>query len=185
MTSPFAEVAICGGEMKRHVCLGVWLLCTISPMSFAQQAATSDSLRLSQHLQDSEEIRLNPTALREFRQSFEGLLQPTADKPWLQPDETMPRWKQAPAVPKGRLTLSPYTPTTRYDWDPVAQKKIAVGKQGPAWAQWRPTSGGRQGGYDLMLIFTRDFWNAARKRRHARTREALAAYGDSITAFCK
>ncbi len=169
--------------MKCRYRLGVCLLSLlVSPLA-AQEAALSDSLR--HWLQGREELRLNPSALRELRQSFEGELRPTLERPWMQPNETLPTWREAPREPRGRLTLSPYTATTRYDWDPVAQKKIDIRPQGPSWAQWRPVSRGRQGGYDLMLIFTRDFWDVSRNRRRARTREALAAYGDSITAFCR
>ena len=167
--------------MRSRYSLGIWLLCLLPHSLAAQEGAASDSLR--RRLQGPEEIRLNASALRELRQSFEGELQPSLTKPWMQPDETLPTWREAPQVPKGRLTLSPYTATTRYDWDPVAQKKIALQPKGPSWAQWRPSSVGKQRGMDLMLLFTRDFWDVARHRRRERTREVLAAYGDSITAL--
>lgn len=160
--------------------LGMWLLWSCTLPAVAQEEASGDTIPPTTAY--DVELKLNPAALRELRQNFFGTLRPSTDKSWLEPNSTLPTLPhQEQAAPRG-LTLSPYTATTKYNWDPVAQCKIDIDRPTSSWRAWRLPAGCRvSGGYDLMYIFTRDFWDVARNRRRARTREVLAAYGDSIT----
>lgn len=50
---------------------------------------------------------------------------------------------------------------------------------------WQGAGGGGISGLDLMMPFTREFWNFKGRKRRARTLEVLKAYGDSITVLEK
>ena len=103
----------------------------------------------------------------------------------------------------------PYKANTRYNWDPVYQKKIRVNKN-----TWRGDSfyelcrqrfytnrtrsrkaneirigedvsvcGGTISGLDLMAAFTKEFWNKTGRDNRIRTLEVLKTYGDSTTVL--
>jgi len=169
----------------------VRLLFVVTYSLFAQNWTSQDSLRLRQVLNDKEELKLNLDALKELKnQSLWGIQKVSANKPWMDYDETLP---EVPRVSpyKVRFTLYPYTANTRYNWDPVYQKKITINKD-----TWRGNpfyalsklpvySGSSPSGKDFMTIFTKEFWSPKARRRRARTLELLKAYGDSTTIMIK
>lgn len=90
------------------------------------QWTAQDSIRLKKLLEGSEELKLNSKAVKQIDfGSAVGTPRMSEEKAWLLPDESLP---QALPKPKVVLTLFPYKATTRYNWDPVYQKKIRVDK---------------------------------------------------------
>lgn len=162
------------------------LLCTVAFPLCAQNWTPQDSLRLQQLLKGDGEVKVNPNALKELQMNLLGAPKASTDRPWMEFDTSLPKEPKRP----GRLTLRPYTARTKYNWDPVYQKKIKVEKD-----TWRgdpfyafkkaPVFNGYSGGHDLMLVFTREFWDFKGKKRRARTLKELKMYGDSVTVRMK
>ena len=108
---------------KRLILSAVALLLKV--MCYAQWSA-QDSLRLQKLLEGNEELKLNKDVIKQIDfGSAVGTPRMSEEKNWLLPDESLP---EALPKPKLRLTLRPYTANTRYNWDPVYQKKIKVDK---------------------------------------------------------
>ncbi len=182
--------------MKSVSILAGLLLAAVLPLC-AQSWTPRDSVRLRSllHPDSVREIRINPRALEELEQAMQpGALRPHTRKSWMEFDESLPDGRQEEAPPV-RLTLRPYTANTRYDWDPVYQRKIDIDKPHMRIAMHhthsrpearrtavRPFAGSAGvGGLDLMHVFTRDFLHPKARRRRARTLEVLRSYGDSAT----
>lgn len=180
-------VAICG------------VLCVAAFPLYAQEWTSQDSLRLRKLLDGEGEVKLNRELLKELETGgATGAPKAMTEKSWLDFNLTLPAvLRQEEPRKKVVLTLRPYTANTKYNWDPVYQKKIKVDKD--TWrgdrfyalkqqtAKGWPQSGGGVGigGLDLMLPFTRQFWDVKGRKRRARTLEVLRAYGDSITVYEK
>ena len=179
---------------KRLFISAVSLLLT--GVCYAQWSA-QDSLKLQKLLEGSEELKLNPKAVKQI--DFGGAVgtpRMSEEKRWMLPDESLP---EALPKPKVVLTLMPYKANTRYNWDPVYQKKIRVNKN-----TWRGDSfyelcrqrfytnrtrsrkaneirigedvsvcGGTISGLDLMAAFTKEFWNKTGRDNRIRTLEVL------------
>lgn len=94
----------------KYSILFLGLLCAVAFPLYAQEWTPQDSLRLHRLLNDGGEMKLNPDVLKEM-----GI---DASLP------AMPRMPEKKVV----LTLRPYTANTKYNWDPVYQKKITVNK---------------------------------------------------------
>lgn len=92
----------------------------------AQNWTPQDSLKLQLLLKGDAEVKVNPDALKELRLNMTGTPKASADKPWLDFDTTLPA--SLPGEPKKtiKLSLRPYTANTKYNWDPVYQKKIKI-----------------------------------------------------------
>ena len=90
----------------RKYCTIIGLLLVVVLSVCAQNWTPQDSLRLRRLLDGEGEIKLNPEVLKEM-----GVQEPLG--------------KQQKKVV---LTLRPYTATTKYNWDPVYQKKIKIDK---------------------------------------------------------
>lgn len=134
-------------------------------------------------LQGEGEVKVNPNALKELQMNLLGAPKASTERPWMEFDTSLPKVSEKKP---GRLTLCPYTARTKYNWDPVYQKKIKVEKDtwrgDPLYAlKQAPVFEGSSTGHDLMLVFTREFWDFKGKKRRARTLEELKAYGDSVT----
>ena len=189
---------------KRLFISAVSLLLT--GVCYAQWSA-QDSLKLQKLLEGSEELKLNPKAVKQI--DFGGAVgtpRMSEEKRWMLPDESLP---EALPKPKVVLTLMPYKANTRYNWDPVYQKKIRVNKN-----TWRGDSfyelcrqrfytnrtrsrkaneirigedvsvcGGTMSGLDLMAALTKEFWNKTGRDNRIRTLEVLKTYGDSTTVL--
>ncbi|MDE5710046.1 DUF4858 domain-containing protein [Bacteroides sp.] len=162
------------------------LLCAVAFPVCAQNWTPQDSLKLQRLLQGEGEMKVNPHALKELQMNMLGTPKASADRPWMDFDTSLPKEPKKTV----RLTLHPYTANTKYNWDPVYQKKIKVEKD-----TWRgdpfyalkqvPVYKGKAGGYDLMTIFTREFWDVKGRKRRVRTLKELKMYGDSITVQTK
>lgn len=111
--------------MKRFIIgmLMSWTAC----LMHAQQWTAKDSLNLKRILNGKEDVKLNMDAVNQidFGNST-GTPRMSSEKNWMLPDLTLP--EVLPEQKKLILTLRPYTAHTRFDWDPVNQKKIKVGK---------------------------------------------------------
>ena len=93
---------------KRLFISAVSLLLTV--VCYAQWSV-QDSLKLQKLLESSEELKLNPKAVRQI--DFGSAV-------------GTPRMSEE--KPKVVLSLMPYKANTRFNWDPVYQKKIRVDK---------------------------------------------------------
>lgn len=95
---------------------------------YAQEWRPQDSLHLRRFLSGEGEVRLNPDVLKEIGiDSPLGSPKEDMNKSWLEFDSSLPVMPQMPEK-KVVLTLRPYTANTKYNWDPVYQKKITVNK---------------------------------------------------------
>ena len=95
-------------------------------LMYAQEWTSKDSLHVKKLLDGERELILNPDAVKSIDfGNAAGTPRISKEKSWMHFDESLPRVLPKPKVV---LTLSPYTATTPYDWDPVYQKKIQVGK---------------------------------------------------------
>lgn len=113
--------------MKRILCL-LGLLFTVAFSLYAQNWTSQDSLRLQKLLQQEGELKLNTNMLRELeRNVFNSEPKMMDKKTWMEFDESLPYMPEK-TEKKVRLTLHPYTPTTKYNWDPVYQRKIDIDK---------------------------------------------------------
>lgn len=187
------------GLMKRFVTVMALSLTTL--LMYAQEWTSEDSLRVKKLFDGEQELILNPDAVKSIDfGNTAGTSRMSKEKSWMRFDESLP---QVLPKPKVVLTLTPYTATTPYDWDPVYQKKIRVTKntwRGDPFYELRQLlyaksstlslgkggvyiSGGAIGGVDLMAMFTRDFWSKKRQETRERTLEVLRTYGDSTNVM--
>ena len=111
--------------MKRFILVGGLLFAVAFPF-YAQSWTYQDSLRLQRFLKREGEVKLNPGALKELeKNTFLGAPKAETDKSWMDFDASMPTVLKTPAK-RAMLTLRPYTANTKYNWDPVYQKKIKI-----------------------------------------------------------
>lgn len=104
------------------------LLCAVAFPLYSQDWTPQDSIRLHRLLQGEGEVKLNPEALKEMGVTSPlGTPKMVTDKSWLDFDNTLPVMPRA-SKNKIVLTLRPYTANTKYNWDPIYQKKIHVDK---------------------------------------------------------
>lgn len=102
------------------------LICPTILLARAQWTA-KDSLNLLRILNGDGELKLNPEAVKQIDfGKVMGAPMQAKEKNWLLPDESLP--SVLPDKKKLVLTLRPYTANTRFDWDPIYQKKIKVDK---------------------------------------------------------
>ncbi len=113
--------------MKRFILF--WgLLYVVAFPFYAQNWTPQDSLRLNRLLREEKEMKLNPEALLELEMNSSlGTPKAVMDKSWMDFDNSLPVMPKAPEK-KVVLTLRPYTANTKYNWDPIYQKKIKVDK---------------------------------------------------------
>lgn len=146
--------------MKQFVCL-FGLLCAVALPFYAQNWTPQDSLRLQQFLKGDGEVKLNPEALKELEiNGPSGGPKAVINKSWMDFNTTMPMMPKMPEK-KVVLTLHPYTANTKYNWDPVYQKKIKVKED-----TWRD-----EPFYALSTLFLPSNW--AKKPLDAGPRESL------------
>ena len=111
--------------MKRFI-LVMGLLCAVAFPCYAQNWTPQDSLRLNRLLKGEGEVKLNPEVLQELEMNNSlGTPKAVMDKSWMDFDNSLPVMPKAPEK-KVVLTLRPYTANTKYNWDPIYQKKIRV-----------------------------------------------------------
>ena len=183
-------------------------LCLTAVFAYSQVWTAQDSLHLKKLLESDQELHLNMDAVKSIDfGSAVGTPRMSEEKSWMMPDESLP---EALPKPKVMLTLMPYKANTRYNWDPIYQKKIKIDKNTwrgdpfyeirhqRSYSNWArnpmakgmrksldeiQASGVRFGGLDLMAVFTKDFWNKTGRDNRARTLEVLRTYGDSTTVL--
>lgn len=109
--------------MKRLI---LFLFVCSAVLKVSAQWTEKDSLNLKRILNGEGEIKLNPDAIKQIDLGrTKGTPKMSEEKNWALPDETLPL-----ALPKKKvvLTLHPYTANTRFNWDPIYQRKIAINK---------------------------------------------------------
>lgn len=112
----------------KYFILFLGLLFVVAFPLYAQEWTPQDSLHLRRFLSGEGEVRLNPDVLKEIGiDSPLGSPKEDMNKSWLEFDSSLPVMLQMPEK-KVVLTLRPYTANTKYNWDPVYQKKITVNK---------------------------------------------------------
>ena len=112
----------------KYFILFLGLLFVVAFPIYDQEWTTQDSLHLRRFLSGEGEVRLNPDVLKEIGiDSPLGSPKEDMNKSWLEFDSSLPVMPQMPEK-KVVLTLRPYTANTKYNWDPVYQKKITVNK---------------------------------------------------------
>ena len=112
----------------KYFILFLGLLFVVAFPLYAQEWTPQDSLHLRRFLSGEGEVRLNPDVLKEIgNDSPLGSPKEDMNKSWLEFDSSLPVMPQMPEK-KVVLTLRPYTANTKYNWDPVYQKKITVNK---------------------------------------------------------
>ena len=112
----------------KYFILFLGLLFVVAFPLYAQEWTPQDSLHLRRFLSGEGEVRLNPDVLKEIGiDSPLGSPKEDMNKSWLEFDSSLPVMPQMPEK-KVVLTLRPYTANTKYNWDPVYQKKITVNK---------------------------------------------------------
>lgn len=104
------------------------LLCTVAFPLCAQNQTFRDSLKLQQSLRENGELKLNPDALMELEMNISRPPKASINKPWMNFDTTLPTLSSREAKRPIRLSLCPYTANTKYNWDPVYQRKIKMDK---------------------------------------------------------
>lgn len=113
--------------MKQFIILS-GLLCAVAFPLYAQEWTPQDSIRLHRLLNGEGEVKLNPEVLKEMGMDAPlGTPKAVLDKSWLNFDSSLPVMPKMPEK-KIVLTLRPYTANTKYNWDPVYQKKVKVDK---------------------------------------------------------
>lgn len=101
-------------------------LCLTALFAYAQVWTAQDSLHLKKLLESDQELHLNMDAVKSIDfGSAVGTPRMSEEKSWMMPDESLP---EALPKPKVMLTLMPYKANTRYNWDPIYQKKIKIDK---------------------------------------------------------
>lgn len=109
-------------RLIRH-CLLCLLACLPIVAARAQWTA-KDSLNLQRLLGGKGEIKLNMNAVKQIDLSTPlGAPRASKDKPGLRVDETLPLVDHKKKIV---LTLQPYNSRTKYNWDPVYQRKIRI-----------------------------------------------------------
>lgn len=103
--------------------LGLFLCVNFVSLLVYAQWSQKDSLNLRRILNTDGEIKLNPNAVKEIDfGTFIGEQMMIDEKPALKFDVTLP--KVFPDKAELKLSLRPYTANTKYNYDPIYQKKI-------------------------------------------------------------
>jgi hypothetical protein len=132
----------------RKSILIIGLLYAVAFPLCAQNWTPQDSLKLQQLLKGNGEVKVNPDALKELERNILGAPEVSVNKSWMDFDPTLPTSLQKEPKQEIKLTLRPYTANTKYNWDPVYQKKINVGKN-----TWRGDPY-----YELKTLFIYTNW---------------------------
>lgn len=133
--------------MRKSILI-IGLLYAVAFPLCAQNWTPQDSLKLQQLLKGNGEVKVNPDALKELERNILGTPEVSVNKSWMDFDPTLPTSLQKEPKQEIKLTLRPYTANTKYNWDPVYQKKINVGKN-----TWREDPY-----YELKTLFIYTNW---------------------------
>lgn len=133
--------------MRKSILI-IGLLYAVAFPLCAQNWTPQDSLKLQQLLKGNGEVKVNPDALKELERNILGTPEVSVNKSWMDFDPTLPTSLQKEPKKEIKLILRPYTANTKYNWDPVYQKKINVGKN-----TWRGDPY-----YELKTLFIYTNW---------------------------
>ena len=133
--------------MRKSILI-IGLLYAVAFPLCAQNWTPQDSLKLQQLLKGNGEVKVNPDALKELERNILGAPEVSVNKSWMDFDPTLPTSLQKEPKQEIKLTLRTYTANTKYNWDPVYQKKINVGKN-----TWRGDPY-----YELKTLFIYTNW---------------------------
>lgn len=133
--------------MRKSILI-IGLLYAVAFPLCAQNWTPQDSLKLQQLLKGNGEVKVNPDALKELERNILGTPEVSVNKSWMDFDPTLPTSLQKEPKQEIKLILRPYTANTKYNWDPVYQKKINVGKN-----TWRGDPY-----YELKTLFIYTNW---------------------------
>ena len=133
--------------MRKSILI-IGLLYAVAFPLCAQNWTPQDSLKLQQLLKGNGEVKVNPDALKELERNILGTPEVSVNKSWMDFDPTLPTSLQKEPKQEIKQTLRPYTANTKYNWDPVYQKKINVGKN-----TWRGDPY-----YELKTLFIYTNW---------------------------
>lgn len=133
--------------MRKSILI-IGLLYAVAFPLCAQNWTPQDSLKLQQLLKGNGEVKVNPDALKELERNILGTPEVSVNKSWMDFDPALPTSLQKEPKQEIKLTLRPYTANTKYNWDPVYQKKINVGKN-----TWRGDPY-----YELKTLFIYTNW---------------------------
>lgn len=133
--------------MRKSILI-IGLLHAVAFPFYAQNRTPQDSLKLQQLLKGNGEVKVNPDALKELERNILGTPEVSVNKSWMNFDPTLPTPLRKEPKKAIKLTLRPYTAHTKYNWDPVYQKKIHVGKN-----TWRGDPY-----YELKTLFIYKNW---------------------------
>ena len=133
--------------MRKSILI-IGLLYAVAFPLCAQNWTPQDSLKWQQLLKGNGEVKVNPDALKELERNILGTPEVSVNKSWMDFDPTLPTSLQKEPKQEIKLTLRPYTANTKYNWDPVYQKKINVGKN-----TWRGDPY-----YELKTLFIYTNW---------------------------
>lgn len=112
-------------ELMKRFIIGL-MLCLTTLAVHAQVWTAQDSLHLKKLLDSDRELNLNMDVVKSIDfGSVTGTPKMSLEKEWMLPDESLP---EALPKPKVVLSLMPYKANTRFNWDPVYQKKIRINK---------------------------------------------------------
>ncbi|NDV81892.1 DUF4858 domain-containing protein [Bacteroides sp. 51] len=117
-----------------------------------------DSLNLRRILNTDGEIKLNPNIIKEIDfGTFAGEQVISDEKPALQFDATLP--KVFPEKKEIRLSLRPYTAKTKYNYDPIYQRKINIKKDTWKYGDQDPrTEAWKYGKFHMNMAFIYSNW---------------------------
>lgn len=112
--------------MRKRLYLFI-IVCSVSIWSHAQWT-NSDSIALKRMLNSDGEIKINPDAVKQIDFGFIGEPLVPGERPALNYDETLPKSDYLQKEKYNfRFSLSIYKPTTKFNYDPVLDRKIKVG----------------------------------------------------------
>lgn len=139
--------------------LGIFLSISLVSLLAHAQWSQKDSLSLRHILNTDGEIKLNPNVVKEIDfGTFIGDQMSVDEKPALNFDVTLP--KIFPEKAKVKLTLRPYTASTKYNYDPIYQRKIHVtkdtwkyGDQDARSEAWK-----ENGGFHMKMAYIYSNW---------------------------
>ena len=120
-----------------------------------------DSLNLRRVLNSGGEIKLNPKVIKEIDfGSFAGEQVIADDKPALQFDTTLPKaFPEKIEKKELRLSLKPYTAKTKYNYDPIYQRKINIKKDTWKYGDQDPRNEGwKYGKFHMDVAFIYSNW---------------------------
>lgn len=133
----------------------ILLVTGLVPLLAQAQWTSKDSLDLIRILKSEGEIQLNKNTIQNIDfGTFIGAPKAVNEKQWLDADVTLP--KVFPEKVKQHLTLQPYKPTTKFNYDPIYKKKINITKD--TWRTGDEDAWGYGGKVHMKVVLIPSNW---------------------------